>query len=174
LKSKHGSFWSQSEHRGLLSCAVLACVLWAESMAFARGPVKITLDDATQMALEQNHNMLAARSAIQQSEAEEITANLSPNPVFFTDWDYLPPFSPSALTSTYLHDSTEADMGLSYLIERGKKPQHRLQAAQDVTAVTRSQGADNERTLTFQVASQFIGVQLAESMLDLAQQDLKS
>jgi cobalt-zinc-cadmium efflux system outer membrane protein len=149
-------------------------VLSAECIAFAQGPVKITLDEATQMALEHNHDLLAARTTIQQSEAEEITANLRPNPVFFTDWDYLPFFSPSALTSTYLHDSTEADMGLSYLIERGKKRQHRLQAAKDVTAVTRSQVADNERTLTFQVASQFIGVQLAESMLDLAQQDLKS
>jgi cobalt-zinc-cadmium efflux system outer membrane protein len=149
-------------------------VLSAECIAFAQGPVKITLDEATQMALEHNHDLLAARTTIQQSEAEEITANLRPNPVFFTDWDYLPFFSPSALTSTYLHDSTEADMGLSYLIERGKKRQHRLQAAKDVTVVTRSQVADNERTLTFQVASQFIGVELAESMLDLAQQDLKS
>ena len=33
---------------------------------------------------------------------------------------------------------------------------------------------DNERTLTFHVASQFINVQLAESTLDLAAQDLKS
>ena len=65
-------------------------------------------------------------------------------------------------------------MGLSYLIERGKKRQHRLQAAKDVTAVTRSQVADNQRTLTFQVSSLFIGAQLAESTLDLAQQDLKS
>jgi cobalt-zinc-cadmium efflux system outer membrane protein len=174
LKSKRGSFWSHSARLGLLSCAVVACVLSAECIAFAQGPVKITLDEATQMALEHNHDLLAARTTIQQSEAEEITANLRPNPVFFTDWDYLPFFSPSALTSTYLHDSTEADMGLSYLIERGKKRQHRLQAAKDVTAVRRSQVADNERTLTFQVASQFIGVQLAESMLELAQQDLKS
>ena len=37
-------------------------------------------------------------------------------------------------------------MGLSYLIERGKKRQHRLQAAKDATAVTRSQVTDNERT----------------------------
>jgi cobalt-zinc-cadmium efflux system outer membrane protein len=126
------------------------------------------------MTLEHNHNLLAARTTIQQSEAEEITADLRPNPVFFTDWDYLPLFAPSAMNSTYLHDSTEADMGLSYLIERGKKRQHRLQAAKDVTAVTRSVVADNQRTLTYQVSSLFIGVQLAESMLDLAQQDLKS
>jgi cobalt-zinc-cadmium efflux system outer membrane protein len=49
-----------------------------------------------------------------------------------------------------------------------------LQAAKDATAVTSSQVADDERTLTFQVASQFINVQLAESTLDLAQDNLKS
>ena len=63
---------------------------------------------------------------------------------------------------------------MSYLFERGKKRQHRLQAAKDATAVTRSQVADNERGLTFQVAQLFINVQLAQSTLDLAQQDLKS
>jgi cobalt-zinc-cadmium efflux system outer membrane protein len=76
--------------------------------------------------------------------------------------------------SEYLHDSTQADVGLSYLFERGQKRQHRLQAAQDTTSVTRSQVADNERTLTFQVSQLFINVQLAESTLDLAQQNLKS
>jgi cobalt-zinc-cadmium efflux system outer membrane protein len=174
LKTKRGSSRNQSAHLGLLSCAVAACVLLAANGALAQGPAKITLDEAIQMALEHNHNLLAARTTIQQSEAEEITANLRPNPVFFTDWDYLPLFAPSAMNTTYLHDSTEADMGLSYLIERGKKRQHRLQAAKDVTAVTRSQVADNQRTLTYQVSSLFIGVQLAESTLDLSQQDLKS
>jgi cobalt-zinc-cadmium efflux system outer membrane protein len=174
LKTKRGSSRNQSAHLDLLSCAVAACVLLAANGALAQGPAKITLDEAIQMTLEHNHNLLAARTTIQQSEAEEITADLRPNPVFFTDWDYLPLFAPSAMNSTYLHDSTEADMGLSYLIERGKKRQHRLQAAKDVTAVTRSVVADNQRTLTYQVSSLFIGVQLAESMLDLAQQDLKS
>ena len=63
---------------------------------------------------------------------------------------------------------------MSYLFERGKKRQHRLQAAKDQTAVTRSTVADNERSLTFQVASGYVGVELAESALDLANQDLKS
>jgi cobalt-zinc-cadmium efflux system outer membrane protein len=174
LKTRHGSFWSHSVHLGLLCCTAVACVVLAASSAFAQGPARITLDEAIQMALEHNHSLLATRTTIQQSEAEEITANLRPNPIFFTDWDYLPLFAPSAMNTSYLHDSTEADMGLSYLIERGKKRQRRLQAAKDVTAVTRSQVADNERTLTFQVASQFIDVQLAESTLDLAQEDLKS
>ncbi len=55
-----------------------------------QGPVRITLDEAIQMALQHNHNMLAARTTIQQSQAEEITANLRPNPSLFADWEYLP------------------------------------------------------------------------------------
>jgi cobalt-zinc-cadmium efflux system outer membrane protein len=154
---------------------VFFCVLSA-APAFAQiqGPVRITLDEAIQMALQHNHNIIAARTTIQQSEAEEVTANLRPNPTLFGDWEYLPFFSPSHWTSQYLHDSTEIDGGLSYLIERGKKRQHRLQAAKDVTAVTRSQVEDNERGLSFQVASLYINAELAESTLDLANQDLKS
>ena len=142
--------------------------------AFAQGPVRISLDDAIRLALQHNHTLLAARTTIEQSKDQEITANLRPNPALFGDWDYLPLFSPSNYTSTYLNDLTEADLGLSYLIERGKKRQRRLQAAKDQTAVTTDLVSDNERTLTFQVATLFINVQLAESTLELAQKDLES
>src|SRR4029077_20417178 len=74
----------------------------------------------------------------------------------------------------YLKNNTEGDLGLGYLIERGKKRQHRLQAAKDITAHTRSLVADNERGLTFNVASLFVGAQLAESTIELAERDLKS
>src|SRR5580658_6694762 len=143
-------------------------------LAQTQGPVKITLDDAIQLALQHNHALLAAQTTIQQSQSLEIQANLRPNPTLFADWEYLPFFAPSDWTGSYLNNSTEVDAGLSYLFERGKKRQHRLQAAQDVTAQTRSLVADNERTLTFSVAAQFIGVQLAESTLDLATLDVKS
>ena len=139
-----------------------------------QGPVTITLDQATQMALQHNHSLLAARTTVQQSEAQEITANLRPNPTLFTDWEYLPLVHTSGGLAEYLHDSTEGDIGMSYLFERGKKRQHRLRAAKDATAVTRSQVVDNERTLTFQVAQLFINVQLADSTIELARQDLKS
>ena len=142
--------------------------------AFAQGPVRISLDDAIRLALQHNHALLAARTTIEQSKDEEITANLRPNPALFGDWDYLPLFSPSNLTGSYLNESTEVDLGLSYLIERGKKRQRRLQAAKDQTALTTSLVSDNERTLTFQVATLFINVQLAQSTLELARKDLES
>ncbi len=143
--------------------------------AFAQGPVKITLEQAIDMALKHNHTLQAARTTIQQNQAAEITANLRPNPTFFTDWEYLPISpTPGESVASYLQSSTEGDVGLSYLIERGKKRQRRLEAARDATAVTRSQVRDNERGVAFQVGSLFINAQLAESTLELAQRDLKS
>ncbi len=146
----------------------------AQALAQSRGSVTITLDDAIQMALQHNHNLLAARTTIQQSQAEETTANLRPNPVLLGDAQFLPIFQPSQFSSDYLDNTAQFDLGVSYLFERGKKRQHRLQTAKDQTAVTRSQVADNERSLGFSVASQFINVELAESTLELAMQDLKS
>src|ERR1700674_3733588 len=167
----------------VIAHAMLACALAPLSFGQATGSVRITLDEAIQMALQHNHNMLAIMTTIQQAQAEEITANLRPNPSLFADWEYLPLGSPAhqnpnlypnVSTNEYLKNNTEGDIGLSYLIERGRKRQHRLQAAKDITAQTRSLVADNERTLVFGTASLFIAVQLAESTLDLAHQDLKS
>ena len=139
-----------------------------------QGPVRITLDDAIQKAIQHNHALRAARTTVQQSLAQEVSANLRPNPQLSAVWAYLPLYKPQEGFLTYLHDSTEADIGLSYTIERGHKRQSRLLAAKDATAVTRSQVEDNERTLAFQVASLFINVQLAESTLDVTQANLKS
>src|ERR1035441_1061390 len=146
----------------------------APTLATKPGAVTISLDDAIRMALEHNHNLLAARTVIQQDQAEETTANLRPNPVLLGDSQFLPVFQPSQFSSDYLDNTAQFDLGLSYLFERGQKRQHRLQAAKDVTAVTRSQVTDNERSLSFNVASLFINVELAESTLELANQDLKS
>jgi cobalt-zinc-cadmium efflux system outer membrane protein len=146
----------------------------AQALAQNQAAVKISIDDAIQMALQHNHNLLAARTTIQQNEAEETTANLRPNPVVLSDWQFLPIFQPSQFSADYLDNTAQFDLGLSYLFERGKKRQHRLRAARDLTAQSRSLVADNERSLTFSVASAFVNVELAESTLALAQEDLKS
>jgi outer membrane protein, heavy metal efflux system len=157
-----------------LSICLTGAVFSRPALAQTQGPVKITLEDAIQLALQHNHTLLAARTTIQQSQAQEITANLRPDPVLLGDAQFLPIFHPDNFNSDYLDNAAQFDIGLSYLFERGKKRQHRLQAAKDATAVTTSQVADSERNTTFQVASQYITVELAESTLDLAQQDLAS
>jgi outer membrane protein, heavy metal efflux system len=197
--------WRHSRNIGkciVVSAVMLASSEWITSSAFGqdggrpssaatstnasliyKGPIRITLDEAILLALQHNHNLLAARTTIDQSKAQEVTANMRPNPTLFADWEYLPLSSPSSqnpnlytgiTTPSYLQNNTEGDIGLSYLIERGKKRQARLQAAKDQTAVATSLVADNERTLTFSVASLFVNVELAESALQLAELDLQS
>ena len=122
---------STNSHQRKLTGFLLGCLVFVmqPGATLAQGPARITLDEAIQLALQHNHTLLAARTTILQTQAQEITANLRPNPVLIGDWEYLPLFSPSYWTSSYLHDLTEVDLGLSYLIERGHKRARRLEAA---------------------------------------------
>ena len=104
---------------GLIAPSVLACALMGSAFCQSNGPTSITLDDAIQMALQHNHNMLAIMTTIQQSQAEEITQNLRPNPTLFADWEYLPLGSPAKQnpgtysgqsTNDYLNNNTEGDI----------------------------------------------------------------
>jgi outer membrane protein, heavy metal efflux system len=135
---------------------------------------RITIDEAIRLALQHNHALQAARTTILQNQAQEITANLRPNPVLSWDAQFLPIFQPSKFDADYINTQSQFDLGIGYTFERGKKRQHRLQAAKDQTTVTRSQVADNERQLVFNVSQQFIDVVLAQSTIDFAKQDLES
>jgi outer membrane protein, heavy metal efflux system len=134
---------------------------------------QITLEQAIDLALANSPSIKAARTQIQQNQAQEITANLRPNPTLNWDSQFVPVFSGDFSTDT-LNNLQQFDIGLGYLFERGHKRQNRLQAARDTTAVTTAQVADTERTLTFNVAQQFINVLLANSTLQYAQEALKS
>ena len=138
--------------------------------------VRITLDQAIRLALEHNHALQAARTTIQQSQAQETTANLRPNPVLSGDYNFVPAFSPSyfGVPASQVPLPQEGDASVAYTVELWHKRQARLTAARDESAVTHSSIADNERSLAFQVSSQFIDVLLAESTLNFAQQGLKS
>ena len=134
---------------------------------------QITLEQAITLALTNSPSIKAARTQIQQNQAQEITANLRPNPTLSWDSQFIPVFSGDFSTDT-LDNLQQFDIGLGYLFERGHKRQNRLQAARDATAVTAAQIADTERTLVFNVAQQFINVLLANSTLQFALANLSS
>jgi cobalt-zinc-cadmium efflux system outer membrane protein len=133
----------------------------------------ISLDQAIDLALAHNHSILATRTMILQNQAQEITANLRPNPTLSADSQFIPIFSPEDFSGDNLNVTQQFDIGIGYLFERGHKRQRRLQAARDQTAVTRAQVSDAERMLAFNVGQQFVSVLLAESTLQFAQQNLK-
>src|SRR5437868_8724833 len=171
-----------------LATAVSACVMVGTILAQMPGsapasapqasalnpgpaPVLITLDEAITLALAHSHTLRAAQSTIQQSQAQEITASLRPNPTL--GWDALfIPLNPSDWNADNLEQNQQFDLGVNYLFERGGKRRRRIEAARDLTAVTKSQVNDTERTLIFNVAQQFISAQLANSNLSFAQQNL--
>jgi len=142
--------------------------------AFAQQPSKITLEDAIKLALDNSPTIRAQRTNIDQSKAQEITANLRPNPVLGWDTQFIPLFSPNLFSTDTLNNLQQFDIGVGYLFERGKKRQRRLEAAKDQTAVTDAQVHDAERALSFNVAQQFVNVLLAESNLQFTATDLDS
>jgi cobalt-zinc-cadmium efflux system outer membrane protein len=133
----------------------------------------ITLEQAIDLAMTHNHSLKATRTLILQNQAQEITANLRPNPSLAFDSQFIPIFTPSAFSVDDLNLTQQFDVGIGYLFERGGKRQRRLRAARDQTAVTRSQVTDAERTLAFNVGQQFVNVLLAESNLQFAIENLK-
>src|SRR5579872_1768026 len=148
-------------------------ILVLAGAAAGQSPTLISLDQAIDLALAHNHALKATRTLILQNQAQEITANLRPNPSLGADSQFIPIFSPQDFSTDDLNLTQQFDIGIGYLFERGHKRQRRLQAARDQTAVTRAQVTDAERTLAFNVGQQFISVLLAESTLQFALQDLQ-
>jgi cobalt-zinc-cadmium efflux system outer membrane protein len=166
-------------HRSLRfsKAPALLCLCLLTTRAFAQtrsSPLRIDLDQAIQLALEHNHALKGTRTLIQQSQAQEVTAGLRPNPLLTSDYTFLPIFSPSVFSLPLQQNPLpeQFDAGISFTTERGHKRQARLLAARDQTAVTHSLVRDTERRLTFAVAQQFIAVLLAKSNLQVAEQDL--
>ena len=157
---------------GIFASAV-ALFLLPGGAAAGQNTTLISLDQAIDLALAHNHSLKANRTLILQNQAQEITANLRPNPTLGVDTQFIPFFSPQDFSGTNLDQTQQFDIGIGYLFERGHKRQRRLQAARDQTAVTRAQVTDAERTLAFNVGQQFVGVLLAESTLQFALEDLK-
>ncbi|HKM48346.1 MAG TPA: TolC family protein [Terriglobales bacterium] len=161
----------RSRYSRVLAPAVMLFLLVGTGSG--QNTTRITLDQAIDLALAHNHSLKATRTLILQNQAQEITANLRPNPTLGMDSQFVPFFSPQDFSGENLNETQQFDVGIGYLFERGHKRQRRLQAAQDQTAVTRAQVADAERTLGFNVGQQFVSVLLAESTLQFALDDLK-
>jgi len=159
-------------HQRLAITAILFSFA-ALGVVHAQAPTRISLDQAIDLAIAHNHALKATQTQIQQSQAQEITAALRPNPNLTADALFIP-IEPQNFNSNIIANVSEFDASVSYLFERGGKRHRRIEAARDVTSQTRYQVSDAERALIFNTAQQFITAQLAESNLDLANQDLAS
>ncbi len=117
-----------------------------------------------------NPTLLASKLNIDELKADEITANLRPNPDFTLSADGTQVAPSHGVWQPFA--GTLISPGVSYLFERRNKRGLRYEAAKQGTAIGIAQQSDSERTLLFNLRSAFVGVLQAKTVLRLAQDNL--
>jgi len=116
-----------------------------------------------------NPTLRAGRIGVDESRAQEVTANLRPNPDMTTTLDQIAPFSGNPYRPL---GSALPLLSGSYLHERAGKRELRLESAKKGTALAESQLADQERTLLFNLRFAFVQALQQKAVVALATENL--
>jgi cobalt-zinc-cadmium efflux system outer membrane protein len=153
--------------RHIGSCA-LALAFLASS---ARAQQALTWDQVKARFEAVNPTLKADEVNVQEMKAAETTAFLRPNPQFTLSADG---------TQIARHQGvwrplsgTQYQPNISYLHERERKRELRLQSAKEGTQIAGSQHEDLQRNLIFNLRSVFIQTLQAKAVLELARADLE-
>jgi cobalt-zinc-cadmium efflux system outer membrane protein len=136
--------------------------------------VGITLDQAINATLLADPKLRAGFEAINQANADALTASLKPNPTLMTDAILLPLTRP--FTVTKQGGPPQQDVNISYPIDWfvfGKRAAAMASAALGVR-VSEADYADLIRTRVQEAATDFYDVLEAKSLLALARQDVEN
>jgi outer membrane protein, heavy metal efflux system len=118
-----------------------------------------------------NPTLLAGQLNIDELKAEEITANLRPNPQFTLTADGTQIVPYHGIWEPFA--GTFVSPAVSQLFERRHKRGLRYEVAKQGSAIGVAQQSDLERTLLFNLRSAFVGVLQAKAVLRLAQTNLE-
>jgi cobalt-zinc-cadmium efflux system outer membrane protein len=148
-------------------CYVLCIAFLSTS---ARAQQALTWDKVKAKFEASNSALRADEINVEEMKAEEITAFLRPNPqfTFSTDGTQLARHNGVWQPLT----GTQYQPNFSYLHERERKRELRLESAKEGTQITASQHEDLERNLLFSLRSMFVQTLEAKAVLDLAKADL--
>ncbi len=142
------------------------------------GQTVLTWPEVLQRFEADNPELKAAKAAVDESRANEVTAYLRPNPDMTASLDQVNPFAnqpPPFGSGGYSYRPLEyafPSLAFNYLHERQHKRELRRDSARETTAITESQYADQERGLIFALRSAFVQVLQAEAVLDNARQNI--
>jgi outer membrane protein, heavy metal efflux system len=136
--------------------------------AFAQGP--LTWQQVKDKFERDNPNLQAGQLNIQESKAEEVTADLRPNPDFNAGLDQLTPFTGAPFQPLVYNLPI---ISFDYLHERQHKRELRLESAQQGTSIAESQQLDLERGLLFNLRSAFVSTLQAKALLADAKENLE-
>src|SRR5712671_7332567 len=117
-----------------------------------------------------NPTLRAGQIGIDESKAQEITAFLRPNPNFALSTDGTQLARYHGVWQPFT--GTQFSTNFSYLHERQRKRELRLESAQKVTGITISSQADLERNLVFGLRMAFVQTLQEKAILELAKENL--
>ena len=126
----------------------------------------ITLDDAVEIFLRQNLELVAGRYDIETAEAEKLTARLRPNPQLTVGLSDLP----LNLSGPFIKEQTYS-YGVSRTIELGGKRSKRIDVANANSDVAHGQFQMTVWQLTNDLKRKFYTVVLNQSLLNLAREN---
>src|SRR5215510_2022856 len=126
----------------------------------------ITLDEAVEIFMRQNLQLVAARYDVETADAEKLTARLRPNPQLTVGLSDLPVNlrGPVIKEQTYTY-------GISRTIELGGKRDKRIDVAEANSELARGQFQMVVWQLTNDVKRKFYTVVLNQSLLNLAREN---
>jgi cobalt-zinc-cadmium efflux system outer membrane protein len=118
-----------------------------------------------------NPTMLAGFLNVDELKAQEITANLRPNPQFTFTADGTQVAPSHGIWEPFA--GTLLSPGVSQLFERRHKRGLRYEAAKEGTAIGVAQQSDLDRTLLFNLRSAFVGILQAKAVLKVVQDNIE-
>jgi cobalt-zinc-cadmium efflux system outer membrane protein len=153
-----------------LSRGVFLGVVVALLAGQAEAQKSLTWDEVRARFEANNPTLGAGQLGIEESKANEISAYLRPNPQLAVSTDgtqiarYHGVWQPFA--------GTQFSTNLSYLHERQRKRELRLESAEKATEIAASSQGDLERTLLFSLRGAFVSTLQAKAVLKLAKDNL--
>ena len=137
-----------------------------QTQTLATAKRSITLDDAVEIFMRQNLQLVAARYDIETADAEKLTARLRPNPQLTVGLSDLP----VNLSGPFIKEQTYT-YGISRTIELGGKRNKRIGVAEANSDLARGQFQMVVWQLTNDVKRKFYTVVLNQSLLNLAREN---
>ena len=162
----------QSKQICIFTRSIVSYVLGIAFLASCASAQQALTWEQVKAKFEAVNPVLKADTAnVEEMKAEEVTAFLRPNPQFTLSVDGTQ-IAPKNGTWTPFKGTTEQP-NFSYLHERERKRELRLQSAKEGTEITQSQHVDLERNLIFGLRSAFVQTLQAKAVLALAKADLE-
>ncbi|MGA2697646.1 MAG: TolC family protein [Terriglobales bacterium] len=138
--------------------------------AFCQQSPPLTWEQVRDRFEVRNPTLLADKLNIDESKAQEITANLRPNPTFSLTADGTQIAPNNGVWQPFA--GTFISPGISFEIERRRKRHLRYESAQKATTVAEFTHADVERGLIFTLRSSYVAILQAKAARQLAKDDL--